>query len=153
MKLKLIALLLALTAMSWAQSTTPGQAPTPEQKNSTPADAKGSCPRCDQMAPADHKDGKACMHHGAAGKDEKEAMSCCSGKDAKGASSCCAGRDGRSCSKDDKATAACCGGGKCGEGHEMACWSHEGGKKAANDCCAGLQCGKHDHHDHATPGN
>jgi hypothetical protein len=104
------------------------------------------------MASDDHKDGNACMHHDAAGKDQKEAMSCCSGKHAKEASSCCGGKDGKSCAKDDKITAACCGG-KGGDGHEMACCSDKDGKKAADDCCGGNQCGKHDHHDHATPGN
>jgi hypothetical protein len=141
MKHKLIALMLALTVMSWAQSTTP--APTSEQ-NSTPA--KASCPCCEKMASADHKD-LACMRH--AGKHGKE-MSCCSGKNAKDAASCCTGKDGKSCSKDDKASASCCDKNKPGEAEEMACCAKDG-KNGANGCCTGKQCVKHT--DHPTPGN
>jgi hypothetical protein len=143
MKHKLTTLILALTTMSWAQSTTP--APTPEQ-NSTPA--KASCPCCEKMASANHKD-MPCMHH--AGKDGKD-MSCCSGKDAKDAASCCSGKDAKSCSKDDKASASCCDKNKPGEGEAMACCAKDG-KNGANGCCSGKQCGKHDHSDHPTPGN
>jgi hypothetical protein len=125
MKLKLIALLLALTVMSWAQSTTPAPAPAPDQK-STPADTKANCPGCDKMASADHKDMAACMHHGAAGKGDTETMSGCAGKDAKDAATCRSRKEGKSCSKDDRASAACCAGGKGGEGHEMACSSDKG---------------------------
>jgi hypothetical protein len=145
MKHKLIALIFALTMMSWAQSTTP--APAPEQ-NSTPAKAKTSCSCCEKMASADQKD-MGCMHH--AGKHGKD-MSCCSGKDAKDAASCCSGKDGKSCSKDDKASASCCDTGKPGEGQEMTCCAKDG-KNGANGCCSGKQCGKHDHSDHPTPGN
>jgi hypothetical protein len=34
----------------------------------------------------------------------------------------------------------------------MACCAKDG-KNGANGCCAGKQCGKHDHSDHPTPGN
>jgi hypothetical protein len=146
MKHKLIALIFALTMMSWAQSTTP--APAPEQ-NSTPAKAKTTCSCCDKMASADHKDIAACMHH--AGKHGKD-MSCCSGKDAKDAASCCSGKDGKSCSKDDKASASCCDQSKAGEGEAMACCAKDG-KDGPNGCCSGKQCGKHDHSDHPAPGN
>lgn len=141
MKLKLIALFLTLSLMSWAQSTTPAPTPAPQQK-STPADGKAGCPCCDKMASADHKDGHACMKHRPAGTDEKASMSCCSGKDA---NSCCAEKDGKSCAKNDQASASCCKEGQCGEGHEMACCSNKDGKKMAQNCCGGNQCGKHDH--------
>jgi hypothetical protein len=149
MKLKLIASFLALTMMSWAQSTTSTQTPAPEQK-STPADAKASCPCCEKMASADSKEGHACMHHSANGKDEKATMSCCSGKDA---AACCAGKDGKSCAKNDKSSASCCQDSKDGQGHEMSCCSNKDGKHMTHDCCGGNQCGKSAHHDHGAPGN
>ena len=68
MKYKLIAFVLALTVMSWAQSTTPTQTPAPGEK-SAPADAKATCPCCDKMASADHEDAHACMHPKATAED------------------------------------------------------------------------------------
>jgi hypothetical protein len=144
MKLKLLALFLTLTLMSWAQSTTPTQTPAPEQK-STPADTKATCPCCDKMTSADQKDGHACMHHTNAGKDDKATMSCCSGKDA---ASCCAEKDGKSCAKNDKPASSRCEG-KGGKGHEMACCSDKDGKKMTQACCGGNSCSKHEHHEHA----
>jgi hypothetical protein len=150
MKRNLIAILLALTVMSWAQSSNPNQTPAPDQ--TAPADAKPACPCCDKMASADHgsmhKDMKACMHHHA--KDGKEAMACGGGKDAKGVA--CCGKDAKACSKDGKAM-ACCADGKCAEGHEMACCSAKDGETASHDCCGGNSCGKHDHHQNTEPGN
>src|SRR4029077_9610306 len=77
MKLKLIALFLALALTSWAQTTTS----TPEQK-SAPAETKMACSCCDKMTSADQKttdqkEAHACMHQSAAGKDDKTTMSCC----------------------------------------------------------------------------
>jgi len=137
MKLKLIALFLALALTSWAQTTTS----TPEQK-SAPAETKMACSCCDKMASADQKEGHACMHQSAAGKDDKTTMSCCSGKDNAG---CCAGKDGKSCAQNDQAASSCCEGMKKGEGQEMTCCTDKDGKKMAHDCCSGNQCGKHDH--------
>ncbi len=137
MKFKFCALILALTVMAWAQSTTPNQTPAPDQK-SAPADAKPACPCCDKMASAEHssmhKDMKACMHHDA--KDGKEAMACCGGKDAKDAA--CCGKDAKACSKDGKT---------------MACCAAKDGETGPHSCCGGNSCGKHDHHEHAAPGN
>lgn len=106
-----------------------------------------------------HKGKHACMDHDASAKDGKEAMSCCSGKDAKGEMACC-GKDAKACVKDDKSSAkgdqsaaACCGAGKCGEGHEMACCAAKDGDAASHGCCSGGQCGKHEHKEHAAPGN
>jgi hypothetical protein len=143
MKPKLVALILALTVMSWAQSTTPA----PTEQNSTPA--KASCSCCEKMASADHKDMACSKHKDASAKDGKE-VSCCAGRDAKDAASCCSGKDAKSCSKGDKASASCCGTGKPGDGHEMACCAKDG-KDDANACCSGKQCEKHT--DHPTPGN
>jgi hypothetical protein len=155
MKHKLLVLFLALTVMSWAQSTTPNQTPAPEQKT-VPADAKPACPCCDKMADhaAMHKDMDCCKHHDASAKDGKESMSCCSEKDAKGEMAC-GGKDAKACmkkdgAKGDKSSASCCANGKGGEGHEMACCSAKEG--SASGCCGGNQCGKHNH-EPASPGN
>ncbi len=150
MKHKLIAILLALTIASWAQTATPNTPPAPDLK-SAPADAKAGC--CDKMAEhADMHNGMACMRHADASKTDKQdkqsvkgSPSCCAGKDAK--NSCCAGKEGKSCSKGAKSS--CCDK-KSGEGHEMACCSAKDGK--ADSCCGGMQCGKHDH-EPAAPGN
>jgi hypothetical protein len=151
MKRNLIAILLALTVMSWAQSTTPSQTPAPDQKTA-PADTKPACACCDETASGDHssmyKDMKACMHHDA--KDRKEAMACYGGKDANHAA--CCGKDAKACSKDGK-TMACCADGKCAEGCETACCSAKDGETASHGCGGGNSCGKHDHHQHAAPGN
>jgi hypothetical protein len=142
MKHKLIAALLALTLVSWAQSTTPS--PTPEQQQkSAPTDAKARCPCCaDTTDHGDMHNGMSCMRHAKSEKDDKEAMSCCSKKDGK--HSCC-GKDMKACSKDGKAF--CCAD-KAGDD----CCSAKDGKTAHN-CCDEKQCGKHHHHDSATPGN
>jgi hypothetical protein len=154
MKFKLCVLSLALTVVSWAQSTTPNQTAAPEQNTSSP-DGKSACPCCDKMASADHADQhkgmQACMHHAASSKDAKETTSCCSDKEAKGEMACCGGKDAKACVKGDKSSAACCG--KCAEGHEMACCSGKDGDAASHGCCGGKQCGKHEHHEPPAPGN
>ena len=153
MKHKLLAFLLALTVMSWAQTTTPNQ--TPEPKNA-PADAKPACPCCDKMADhaAMHKDMACCANHDATAKEGKEAMSCCAEKDAKGEMAC-SGKDAKACmkkdgAKGDQSSASCCGEGKSDRGHEMACCSKKEGNAAG--CCGGNQCEKHSH-DVPAPGN
>jgi hypothetical protein len=142
MKLKLIALFLALALTSWAQTTTS----TPEQK-SAPAETKMACSCCDKMASADQKttdqkQAHACMHQSAARMDDKTTMPCCSDKDNAG---CCAGKDGKSCAKNGQAASSCCEGMKKGEGQEMTCCTDKDGKKMTHDCCSGNQCGKNDH--------
>ena len=154
MKLKICVLILALTVMSWAQSTTANQAAPPDQKSAAP-DGKPACPCCDKMASADHADQhkgmRACMQHAASSKDAKETTPCCSDKEAKGEMACCGGKDAKACVKGDKSSAACCG--ECAEGNEMACCSGKDGGAASPGCCGGNRCGKHEHHEHATPGN
>ena len=116
MKFKMLALILALTVVSWAQTETQSTPSTPQQ-NAAPEKAKCAC--CDKMAASDSKDGHAaCMHK----HDGKEMASCCAGKDEK---SCCGGKDAKSCMKDDK-MADCCKG-KDG----MKCDRKAGGK----GCC------------------
>ena len=130
MKYKMLALVLALTVVSWAQTATPASPSTQEQ--SAPTDKKGSC--CDK---ADAKDAHACCaHHDMKDKSGKEVASC-GGKDAKSctrksddktAASCC--KD--SCSKD-KTASACCGG-DCGKEGDKGCCSKKG-DKTAKSCC------------------
>jgi hypothetical protein len=151
MKFKMVALILALTVASWAQTTTPTTPSTPQQ-STEPADKAKSC---DKMAPADAKDPAGCcahhdmQSHDMQSKDDKEMASCCAGKgstaDAKGAmscmrngkhekASCC--MDGRKegCGKDsctkDKTASACCKG-KDGKG----CCSGKKMEKTAKTCC------------------
>lgn len=146
MRFKMLALILALTVASWAQTTTP-TAPSTPQQSTVPADRAKSC---DKMAPADAKDASACCaHHDMNSMDSKEKASCCGGKNAsakdsmscmrngkdKTAVSCC--KDGCSkdgCGKDgcakDKTASACCGG-KDGKG----CCSGKKMEKTAKSCC------------------
>jgi len=156
MKYKVIAVVLALTVMSWAQTATQTTPSTPQQ--STVAD-KAKCACCDKMSAAaekaDTKDAQACcMRDGMKAKDGKDMASCCAGKDAKSAdgkdamscmkgdkdkmsASCCkenCSKDGASCAKD-KTAAACCGG-SCGKDGKTA-WCSSGKKadKTAKSCC------------------
>jgi hypothetical protein len=141
-KYKMLAFILALSVTCWAQTTTPSQTPDPGK---TPATA-AECACCAKTASADQKEGHACMHDKTSAKDAKETASCPSGKDA---ASCCSGKDRKSCARNDKTAPGCCGS-KCG--HEMGCCSGKDGKTTAQNCSAGSRC-KHDHSDHATPGN
>lgn len=118
--LKMLAMILALTVLPWAQTSTPN--PPDANAQST---TKAECPCCQKMA--DAKDGKSCCAHMAA-KDGK-AMSCCSAK------------NGKSCMKGDKkAMAACTKAGCCAEGKECC---KKDGDKSAMACCSGGQCGMH----------
>lgn len=139
MKYKMLAAVLALTVMSWAQTTTQTAPSTPEQSTAPAEKAKCAC--CDKMAATDAKDAHACCaHHDMQSKDGKGMASCCGGKDAKScmrsdkdktAASCC--KD--ACSKDkDKSAAGCCGD-TCSKKGEKGCCA---GKKdkTAKDCCA-----------------
>jgi hypothetical protein len=127
MKHKLLALILALTVVSWAQTATP----TAPDSQSTD---KAKCGCCDKMASADMKDGKmSCMRHAA--KHGKDAASCCGGKD------CCAGKDAKACMKDAKGASCCkdCGKDKmasacCGKDcKECTCSAKK--EKTAKNCC------------------
>jgi len=127
--LKTLVLLLALTSLPWAQTSTPDSS-----KPAAQSTAKTECPCCQKMA--EGKEGKSCCaHHDMAAKDGK-AMSCCSGKDAKS----CMGKDGKSCMKGDKDQMAACG-------KEDCCGSAgcmKDGDKSTMACCSG-DCGmKHD---------
>lgn len=85
MKFKMLALILALTVASWAQTTTPATPSTPQQ-STEPADKAKSC---DKMAPADAKDAAACCaHHDMNSTESKEQASCCGGKNATAKARC-----------------------------------------------------------------
>jgi hypothetical protein len=134
MKYKIVAFLLALTMMSWAQSAGTNQSSTSEQKPAA-ADAKTGCACCEKVASAEHKDGMARMRHKSGAKDK---AGCCSGKD-----SSCKGKEGKACMNDAK-MADCCKEGKSSDGKETNCCSGKEGADKAN-CCDGVQCGKEEH--------
>jgi hypothetical protein len=151
MKFKMIAFMLALTMMSWAQTATqskPNPATSQTAMSTEQADSKPECPCC-QKTGEDKQAMACCGHHDMASKDGEKAMSCC-GKDAK---ACMEGKEGKSCMKDDKSQAASCsGGGCCGANHEKCCSkSEKEGEKTAASCCG--QCGKHQHDHSAAAGN
>src|SRR5260370_21622430 len=93
MRYRMLALIIALTMVSWAQKATQTTPSTPQQST---ASEKSKCACCDKVASSDSKDAHAaCM-----GKHEgKEMASCCAGKDEK---TCCSGKDAKSCMNDVK---------------------------------------------------
>lgn len=95
MRHKVLALVLALTVVSWAQTST--QTASSDQQQSI---EKAKSPCCDKMASGDSKDAKMCMRHDKHAKDKD----CCAGKQT---ASCCS-KDAKSCMKDDNASASCC---------------------------------------------
>ena len=131
MKYKMIAAILALTVMGWAQTAAQTSPSTPQQ-STAPAE-KGKCSCCDKMSAdkADAKDGHACCaHHDMKAGDDKEMASCCGGKDAK------------SCMKDDKTAASCCKE-SCGKDKTAAdCCDRANGKDCGKGCCASKKAEK-----------
>lgn len=127
MKHKMLALILALTVVSWAQTATQ-TAPSGSQPSTAPEKAKCAC--CDKMASSDSKDAHAaCMQkHGG-----EDMASCCSGKDGK---SCCAGNGAKSCMKDGKTAGS---GGKdcCARENDKtaSCCDRKSGKECGKGCC------------------
>jgi len=119
MKYRILALIVALTVVSWAQTATQNTPSTPQP--STAAE-KAKCACCDKTAASDSKDAHAACTRK---HDGKGMASCCAGKDDK---SCCGGKDAKSCMKDDK-MADCCKG-KDG----MKC-DRKAGKDCGKDCC------------------
>jgi hypothetical protein len=140
MKYKLVALILALTIASWAQSTNSRQAPATDKTA-----AKTKCACCEKMSstakPESSEHKQACMH--ASAKDGTETASCCAGEDK---ASCCKGKDGKACTK---ASAGCCGE-NCADMKD--CCSAKEAKKTAHNCCGAGQC-RHEHHQQPTAGN
>ena len=133
MKHKMLALVLALTIVSWAQTST--QAAPSDQQQST---EKAKCACCDKMASADSKDAKMCARHGKHAKNAK----CCAGKNM---ASCC-GTNAKCCMKDDKTASGCCK--ECGNGKTA---SNCCGKDCKEGCCskkteAAMSCCHHQSH-------
>jgi hypothetical protein len=122
MKYRMLALILALSVVSWAQTATPTI--SSPQESGAPA-AKGAC--CEKMAAGDAKDAHACCAHHA---DAKDMASCCKGKEG---ASCCDGKDAKSCSKSGKNNCADCGK---NETAKVCC-----GSKCEKDCAGGKCCG------------
>ena len=155
MKFKFVALILALTVMSWAQTATQSNPPSADSstaQTAAPADAKAGCSCCEKGA-TDAKDGASCCHHHAMSADNsKDMASCCGGKDAK---SCCDGKDAKACMRtgSDKASAGCCSGAKCADkdGKAGCCTSDKKDATMAMACCGQHgHCPMHDGmHDHA----
>src|SRR5512141_565907 len=118
MKFKMVALFLALSLVTWAQTATPN----PPSGQDAPKAGCANC--CKHMAGDQDKDTHGCCHD----MHAKNAT-CCSGKDGKG----CMGKDGNSCMKADSATASgekccdmkdgksCCSNAAAGDKTAMAC--------------------------------
>jgi hypothetical protein len=121
MKHKLVAVILALTVISWAQTSTQTNPSTPE---------KSKCACCDKMAVGATDDHAACMRGRHA--DAKEMASCCTGKEGK---SCCEGKDAKSCMKGDKTASSCCKDGY-GTDKMASCCDRKGAKGCGKGCCA-----------------
>lgn len=168
-KLKIFALILAVTTLTWAQAPTPA-APAP----------KAEAPSAGQPSCCQHGDGKmtGCgMHHDDAkanGMDtmsEGKPMACCGGKDGKMScgkdakdteASCCGGKDGKmSCLKPENASstvkpqnsemAACCPKGDCcakgkdSKGGDCCAAMKQDGKAGDAGYCGAGKCGGHEH--------
>jgi len=117
MKFRMLALILALTIVSWAQTATQNTPATPQQSTE-----KVKCACCDKMAASDSKDAHAaCMRQ----HEGKETASCCAGKDEK---SCCDGKDAKSCMKGGK-IADCC------KGEDGMNCDRKAGKDCGKGCC------------------
>ncbi len=127
MKFRMLALILALTVMSWAQTATQSAPATTPDKNA-PAEM-GKC--CHKMS-ADGKDNASCMRDGKQTASSKEAGSCCAGKDGK---SCSNGKDEKSCMNGDKSAASCCKDG-CGKDKTAASCCGDKCSKDGEGCCS-----------------
>jgi len=136
MKFRMIVIILALTTLPWAQTTTPSKSDQPQSSTApAPAASKTDCPCCQKMT-----DGKAtdscCAHHqdGSA----KSEMPCCKGKEGKDA------KDAMSCMRGnkDKSTDASSSNGKCcgGDGKEGCCSKSDKTTEQAAMACCGLRC-------------
>ena len=140
MKPKLLAIILAVSAFSWAQNATPAQSASPQPSTGpAPAATKAECPCCQKMSDNDATM-SCCAHHNdtsaksnadcCKGKEGKPAMSCSKAKDGDDAMSCCKGKDGKdamSCMKEDKSANASSSSKKsCGGDGMHGCCSHGG---------------------------
>ena len=131
MKIKMLALILALTTTMWAQTANP---------TTSDKDSANSAACCDKMA-KDSKD-MPCCH----GKDTKGDMACCHGKDAKAEMACCKGKDAKACMRASKDAGSCCGkdAACCKEGASC-CGAKDNTETASKACCAGAKCDRKAH--------
>jgi hypothetical protein len=107
MKYKMLALIMALTVVSWSQDATQSAPATPDKTD------KAGCACCDKMAKSDAKnDHAACMRK----HESKEMASCC-------------GKDDACCAKDGKTAESCC------KGKDGTKCDHKAGKECGKDCC------------------
>lgn len=118
MRYKTIALMLALTVATWAQTASPNP-----QTSTAPEKTKCAC--CDKTANAD---GQSCARHMAKSADGKPMASCCDEKNGK---SCC-GKDAQ-CMKEGK---GCCSGASQDKTAESHCGS-DCAKSCGKACCSG----------------
>jgi len=131
MRFKMFALILTLTAVSLAQTTTQAPPSSPQPSTAQAEKAKGAC--CDKMSGSDSKDGHAsCMRHGDQMGDGKDMASCCAGK---ADSSCCSGKDAKSCMKGDKTAASCCKDGCGKDTTAKSCCDRKSGQGCGKSCC------------------
>jgi hypothetical protein len=122
MKFRMVAVILALSAIALTQVASPN---APQQN--AESSSKTQC--CCKTGTANG--GQSCARHNASAKGANESMECC-GKDA---NSCCGGKEVMSCKRADKDKAASCA--DCMKNREKQCCAHA---KNANDqakmsCC------------------
>ncbi|MGB9234823.1 MAG: hypothetical protein WCC04_10445 [Terriglobales bacterium] len=123
MKLRLLALLLALSFVGWAQEN-----PSASTPNASSAGANSCCHHAANAT--DAKDAADCC-----GKEKcqtKDGKSCCGGKQMADAKSCCGDKGMKKCMKQCKKNGGCTDGKCCGAA----------GAKSAMNCC-GTKCEHH----------
>jgi hypothetical protein len=133
MKFRIIALILALSVLSWTQTTSqPAPDATPSQ-NAPAADTKAGCDCCQKTASSGDKEAAACCQNM---KDGKCDMAACKDKD----------KDGMACMKGDKTNGAAkaCAEGKCCGGEHHGKSRHHDHETTAMNCC-GDQCDRKSH--------
>lgn len=135
MKIKMLALILALTTTMWAGTANPSTA----DKDSAGA-SSAACPCCDKMA-KNSKDMQCCQS-----KDARSEMPCCHGKDANGEMPCCKGKDAKACMRASKGGDGCCGKDtSCRKEGASCCGAKDKVDTAAEGCCAGGKCDRKAH--------
>ncbi len=127
MKHKLLALVLALTPMSWAQTEAPAPAPAPQQ-NTAPAEKK-ACSCCDKMSGAKSAEGPSCCARAQATASDGKTPSCCAGKSA----GCCSDKNAKSCTRSMEQTATACNRKSCGKQCGKSCSAKKADTTARNN--------------------
>ena len=124
MKYRMLALMLALTVASWAQTAT--QTATSASQPGAVTTEKSKCPCCDKMANSGAKAEHSCCTHEAKTGDGEE-------------NACCGGKDAKTCSRGDKMGASCCKD-SCGKDKTAtASCGKSCGKECKKGCCASTE--------------